>query len=445
MTQKVQSRPKSKSGNGRTRRPAQAGSRVDRRAEERFGHALEAAPVGILMVDGAGKVVLANALAQRIFGYTRAELLGIAVDTLVPEHVRYTHPQQRTGFLANPSPRTMGAGRDLYALRKDGREVPVEIGLSPLVTEQGTFVLASIIDISERKRSEEAKTQLLLAVAETASQLAAASSEILAATTQQASGAQQQAAAVTQTATTVDEVAQTSDQAAQRAKTVAETSQRSVEISRAGRKAVDETVAGMGVVKEQVEGIAESILALAEQAQAIGEIIATVAEIAEQTNLLALNAAIEASRAGEHGRGFSVVAGEVKVLADQAKKATAQVRQILGDIQRATNGAVMATEEGTKSVNAAIKLMAQSGDTIKSLADTIAEATQAAMQISASAGQQAAGMAQIHQAMRQITQATNQSLASTKQQERAAQDLHALGAKLKDLLAGHGGMPGAAP
>jgi methyl-accepting chemotaxis protein len=266
--------------------------------------------------------------------------------------------------------------------------------------------------------------------------LAAAASEILAATTQLASGSQEQAAAVTETVSTVDEVTQTSDQAAQRSKAVSEAAQRSVEVGKAGRRAIDETVTVMGKVKEQSESIAEGILGLAEQAQSIGEIIATVSEIAEQTNLLALNAAIEASRAGEHGRGFAVVAGEVKALADQSKKATAQVRQILGDIQKATNGAVMRTEEGTRSVNEAISVVGKAGETIRTLAETITEAAQLAAQISASAGQQATGMTQIHQAMKNINQVANQNLVSTKQAERAAQDLDLLSTKLRLLIAG---------
>src|SRR5207237_31828 len=132
------------------------------------------------------------------------------------------------------------------------------------------------------------------------------------------------------------------------------------------------------------------ILALAEQAQAIGEIIATVNDVAEQTNLLALNAAIEASRAGEHGKGFSVVAGEVKGLAEQSKRATAQVRQILGEIQKATNAAVLSTEEVTKGVAAAGRVAGQAGEAIRELAEALGEAAQAATQIVASAGQQAA-------------------------------------------------------
>jgi methyl-accepting chemotaxis protein len=276
--------------------------------------------------------------------------------------------------------------------------------------------------------------QLLGAIAETGNSLASASSELLAGTTQQASSAQEQAAAVAETVSTVDEVQQTSEQAAQRAKAVADSAQRAAEIGKTGRQAVEESVAAMASVKGQTESIAESILALAERAQAIGEIIASVNDVAEQTNLLALNAGIEAARAGEHGAGFSVVAREIKDLADQAKKATAQVRQILGEIQKATNNAVMVTEEGSKSVNTTIKTITRAGETIRQLAATIDEAATAAHQITASATQQATGMGQVQQAMRDISQATHQSTAATKQAERAAQDLNALGAKLKELL-----------
>jgi methyl-accepting chemotaxis protein len=277
--------------------------------------------------------------------------------------------------------------------------------------------------------------EVLKTISATVNSLTSSSAELLAGATQQSAGAQEQAAAVAQTVTTVDEVKQTAEQAAQRASIVAESAQRALEIGKTGRKAVDESVSAMGIVKDQTEAIAGNILELAEKAQAIGEIIGSVNDVADQTNLLALNAGIEAARAGEHGSGFTVVAREIKDLAGEAKKATAKVRQILGDIQKATNSAVMVAEEGTKSVNVTLKAVDRAGETIRSLVVTVEDAATAADQIAASAAQQATGMSQVQQAMRDINTATKQSLASTKQAERAAQDLDSVGTKLKQLLA----------
>ena len=269
---------------------------------------------------------------------------------------------------------------------------------------------------------------------ESTSVLASSAAEILASTSQQASSATETSAAVVQTSTTVDEVAQTAEQAMDRARTVADSAQRAAEMGRRGREAVAHSESAMGSVREQVESIAGSILSLAEQAQAIGEIIASVNEIAEQTNLLALNAAVEAARAGEHGRGFHVVAGEIRNLAEQSKKATVQVRQILGEIQRATSAAVMITERGTQQAAAGAAQVRDAGETIRTLAEAVTEAANVTAQIVASAGQQAAGMSQIRQAMGNIHQATQQTLASTRQAEHAAQDLNELGARLLELV-----------
>jgi PAS domain S-box-containing protein len=125
-----------------------------RQSEERFRAAVESAPAAMVMSDAAGRITLVNAQAEVLFGYTRAELLERHVEVLVPERFRVAHPGLRAGFFARPEARRMGVGRDLYGLRKDGSEFPVEIGLNPIRTAEGLFVLSAIVDITERKKGE---------------------------------------------------------------------------------------------------------------------------------------------------------------------------------------------------------------------------------------------------------------------------------------------------
>lgn len=124
-------------------------------AEERFRAVVEHAASGMVMVDRQGIIALVNRQAEVLFGYSREELLGQSIELLVPGRFRPAHPANRAGFHDQPVARSMGAGRDLFGLRKDGREVPVEIGINPIETADGTFVLASIVDISARKQSED--------------------------------------------------------------------------------------------------------------------------------------------------------------------------------------------------------------------------------------------------------------------------------------------------
>ena len=130
-------------------------AQVTNRAEGMFRGAVDASPSGMLMVARDAKIVLVNREIERLFGYARDELLGLPLEQLVPVPTRGAHPTFRDGFFANPQTRPMGAGRDLFGRRKDGREVPVEIGLNPLETDEGLFVLASVVDITNRKDTEE--------------------------------------------------------------------------------------------------------------------------------------------------------------------------------------------------------------------------------------------------------------------------------------------------
>jgi PAS domain S-box-containing protein len=122
--------------------------------EEKFRLAVEASPSGLVMIDGDGLIVLINSETERLFGYERHELIGELVDILVPARLRGRHVQHRSAFTARPEARRMGAGRELYGLRKDGSEFPVEIGLNQIQTQRGPLVLSVIVDISERKRAE---------------------------------------------------------------------------------------------------------------------------------------------------------------------------------------------------------------------------------------------------------------------------------------------------
>ncbi len=260
--------------------------------------------------------------------------------------------------------------------------------------------------------------------------------EILEASAHQSVMANEQDMVVTETTATVNEVRATVTETAERAQSVAETAQVSVDIARIGTDAVEQTVSGMDMIRRRVEDIADNILVLSEHTQQIGEIIAAVNHLADQSRMLALNASVEAARAGEEGKGFAVVALEVRHLADQNREATVQVREILGEIQRATNAAVMVTEEGSKGVDHGQTLVNRAGDSIRDLSHAIEEAAMAAMQIAASTRQQTIGMDQLTQAMRTIKNASTETLDSTTRVKNSVQNLQEVTRRVSAVLSG---------
>ena len=132
------------------------------RADHWYRQVVEAAPNAMVMIDRQGVIALVNAEAEAIFGYERAEILGQSVDILLPDRFRQGHPHHRAAYFTAPSRRAMGAGRDLYARRKDGSEFPVEIGLNPITTDEGTMVLSVIVDITERQQAAERLHETLM-------------------------------------------------------------------------------------------------------------------------------------------------------------------------------------------------------------------------------------------------------------------------------------------
>jgi len=276
--------------------------------------------------------------------------------------------------------------------------------------------------------------ELNLEVREVVNVLASSAGEIMTTVSELASSSAQTATSISETHATVQEVRQTTDLASQKSRQVYESSHRSVQVAKTGKVSVENAIGGMRGIDERMGFIAERIVNLSEQSQAIGEIIATVNDLAEQSNLLAVNAAIEAAKAGEHGKGFAVVAQEVKNLATQSKQATAQVRSILGFIQKATTAAVLATEQGSKAVEAGVRQSSEAGEAISLLAASIEDSSNATLQIVTSTQEQAIGMDQIAIAIQSINQASGQNVEGSRQIESAARNLYELNQKLQQLV-----------
>ncbi|WP_029011027.1 methyl-accepting chemotaxis protein [Azospirillum halopraeferens] len=262
----------------------------------------------------------------------------------------------------------------------------------------------------------------------------AATAQIRASTQQQAASVAEQLAAVEETMATLSEITASGAQISKRAQDVAAGAQNASASSNSGLKAVDDTIQAMDAIREQAETVAETIVMLSERTQAISDIIVTVNDIAERSHLLALNAAIEAAAAGEHGRTFSVVAAEIKSLADQAKDATAQVRSNLSEIQQGINASVMLTEEAVKRVAAGKRQSDATQSTIRQMADNIQESVLAFQQIVAGTNQQQIGLEQVIQALQNIRQASTQTAAGTRQLEGAAANLNDLGQGLVEAV-----------
>lgn len=263
-----------------------------------------------------------------------------------------------------------------------------------------------------------------------AEDLNTSTAQIRASAQEQAAAVAEQLAAIEETSATLTEITQSGAHMSQRAQEVIAAAAGVSGAADQGLRAVEDTSAVMAAIREQVETLAENIVMLSQRTQAIGDIILTVNTIAERSHLLALNASIEAAAAGEHGRSFSVVAAEIKKLADQAKDATGQVRSNLGEIQQGINASVMLTEEAAKRVASGRTQTDAADRTIRRMTDSIQESVQAFQQIVAGINQHQIGLEQVMQALQNIRTASSQTAGTTRQLEAAAASMSGLSESL---------------
>jgi methyl-accepting chemotaxis protein len=237
---------------------------------------------------------------------------------------------------------------------------------------------------------------------QSATTIASSASEIAASIEQQERTSSQQAASVSETTTTMDELGASSRQSAEQAEAAAAGAQQALSLAATGTQAVERSLQGMNALREKVDAIADQILRLSEQTNQIGGISGLVSDLANQTNMLALNAAVEAVRAGEHGKGFAVVSGEIRKLADQSRKSAEKINALVADIQTAINSTVMVTDEGTKTVEEGVKIAEETADAFAGVADAVNNVVLNSQQISLNVKQQAVAIQQVVSAMNSL-------------------------------------------
>jgi len=271
-------------------------------------------------------------------------------------------------------------------------------------------------------------------ISQTTVQLATASSQLHSTAEQMATGAEEVAAQAATVATAGEEMSATSGDIAQNCSMAAEGSRQASEAAVSGARVVDETIMVMNSISEKVRETAKTVESLGSRSEQIGDIVGTIQDIADQTNLLALNAAIEAARAGEQGRGFAVVADEVRALAERTTRATKEISEMIRAIQGETKGAVAAMEAGVDEVEKGGQKAADSGKALESILSQINEVTMQINQVATAAEEQTATTSEISNNMHQITDVVSNTSRGAQETSQAAIRLSELSEELRSVV-----------
>ncbi len=265
-------------------------------------------------------------------------------------------------------------------------------------------------------------------------ELSSTSNEIASTINQHERIANQQSSSVNETTTTMDELSASSRQSAEQAEAAASDSHNAMTSAEMGNEKVRQMLKGMEDLRGKVTAFAEQILKLSEQTGQIGNITNMVTDFASETKMLAMNAAVEAVRAGEHGKGFSVVAMEIRKLADESKKSAEKINSLIDDIRKVTNATVMVAEDGTKTVDEGMMLATETADSFNGVALSITGTSENTQQISLNIKQQAVAIKQIVEAMNSLNTGAKETAAGISQTKTAIEKLNEAAQKLKAMV-----------
>lgn len=260
------------------------------------------------------------------------------------------------------------------------------------------------------------------------------SSEIAATMQQQERIASQQAASVNETTTTMDELKASCRQSAEQAQASVAAAQQALQLAEEGTQAVGETLASMSAMQRKVEDIAEQIMRLNQQATQISGISQIVSELANQTNMLALNSSLEAKRAGEHGKGFVIVADEIRKLSEQSQQSVEKINALTSEIQRAVKSTVLVTDEGTQTVKASVKIAQRTEQAFSGVADAVNEVVLNNQQVLLNLKQQVDAIQQVVEAMAVINTGSKESVAGLTQTKIGTEQLKEAALVLREMV-----------
>lgn len=290
-----------------------------------------------------------------------------------------------------------------------------------------TSVVVSIIAALFANRTTRTITEIANVIAES-------SVEIASTMEQQERSTSQQAMAVNQTTSTMNELNNSARQSAEQAEGSAHGARQALNLSKQGSNAVEDTLEGMNTLREKVGAIAQQIMRLSQQTNQIGNISTIVADLANQTNMLALNASVEAVRAGEHGKGFGVVASEIRKLADQSKNSAEKINTLVADIQNSIDLTVMVTDEGTKTVEDGVKIAQETEKAFSGVSNAINDMVLSCQQISLNAEQQVTAIQQVVDAMNSLNSSAQENVQGISQVKTRTQELSQAAQTLQGIV-----------